>query len=335
MEDAGTVDLRGDKVLPYALRVIGQPADPSLRAAVASLAQWVADGAHRRPAAPGQPYAHADAVRIMDAWWPLLVQAVYQRVMGKPLLDQIEGAHQADSPPDVGVTDNPPHNNGDHLGSSWDTNFYGHVQKDLMQVLHLPVAQPDHRVYCGAGSLTACRQALEVSLAQAAAQTSDQVYAADGVCASGDQTCFDSIRFRPLGAITQPLIPWVNRPTFQQVVEVQAHRPFPPEPDCIYRNLPTISIVLVSGRRGRVGVTGRAVPRDCGVPPARVTGVSVSVYSAGRRHRLILRGTARGIGLWRVRLRSRQLKRGRYEIVASSSDVSGNIAVAQRTVAIR
>jgi hypothetical protein len=30
--------------------------------------------------------------------------------------------------------------------------------------------------------------------------------------------------FRPLGAITQPLIPWINRPTFQQVVEVQNHR---------------------------------------------------------------------------------------------------------------
>jgi hypothetical protein len=48
------------------------------------------------------------------------------------------------------------------------------------------------------------------------------------VCAKagspGDQTCFDAIYFRPLGAITQPLIPWQNRPTFQQVVEVQGHR---------------------------------------------------------------------------------------------------------------
>jgi hypothetical protein len=26
--------------------------------------------------------------------------------------------------------------------------------------------------------------------------------------------------FRPLGAITQPLTPWVNRPTFQQTVEI-------------------------------------------------------------------------------------------------------------------
>jgi hypothetical protein len=51
---------------------------------------------------------------------------------------------------------------------------------------------------------------------------------ADPVCSAagrgGDQACFDSIYFRPLGAITQPLIPWQNRPTFQQVVEVQGHR---------------------------------------------------------------------------------------------------------------
>jgi dihydroflavonol-4-reductase len=38
----------------------------------------------------------------------------------------------------------------------------------------------------------------------------------------GDQACYDTIFFRPLGGITQPLLPWQNRPTFQQVVEVGA-----------------------------------------------------------------------------------------------------------------
>ena len=32
------------------------------------------------------------------------------------------------------------------------------------------------------------------------------------------------VRVLPLGAVQQPLIDWVNRPTFQQVVEVQGHR---------------------------------------------------------------------------------------------------------------
>ena len=39
-----------------------------------------------------------------------------------------------------------------------------------------------------------------------------------------DQACFDRVRFRPLGAAEQPLIHWINRPTFQQIVEIQSHR---------------------------------------------------------------------------------------------------------------
>ena len=37
--------------------------------------------------------------------------------------------------------------------------------------------------------------------------------------------CSDSIEFKPTGAISQPLIEWVNRPTFQQAVEIQGHGP--------------------------------------------------------------------------------------------------------------
>jgi hypothetical protein len=33
------------------------------------------------------------------------------------------------------------------------------------------------------------------------------------------------VSFRPLGAVTQPLIHWINRPTFQQADEIQGHRP--------------------------------------------------------------------------------------------------------------
>ena len=47
-------------------------------------------------------------------------------------------------------------------------------------------------------------------------------YAGVGPCEAGDiQMCNDSIRFRPTGGITQAEIPWQNRPTFQQAVQVQ------------------------------------------------------------------------------------------------------------------
>ncbi len=51
------------------------------------------------------------------------------------------------------------------------------------------------------------------------------IYPADSVCSAGDQMCSDSIQFRAIGVITQPLIEWVNRPTFQQADEIAGHRP--------------------------------------------------------------------------------------------------------------
>ncbi|MGI8863326.1 MAG: penicillin acylase family protein [Solirubrobacteraceae bacterium] len=219
MGNAGTQDLRGVEVLPYALRIIGHPTDPVLAGAVRQLQAWVASGAHRinraHPGASGN-YEQSAAIRILDAWWPRLVNAEFGPVLGTSLLSQV----QAEFP----INDQPGHGtSGEHLGSSWDVGFYGIVQKDLRAALGQRVAGRLNRVYCGSGSLRSCRSALESSLLAAAAASPAQVYPADGVCAAGDQMCSDSIQFRAIGAVTQPLIEWVNRPTFQQVVEIQGH----------------------------------------------------------------------------------------------------------------
>jgi acyl-homoserine lactone acylase PvdQ len=224
---AGTQDLRGVEVLPYALQIIGTPSDPTLADAVNELRAWVATGAHRinrsNPGAHGD-YDQSDAVRIMDAWWPLLVRAEFQPLLGSGLLDQVEN--------DFPINDQPGHgaavhgtSGGAHLGSSWDVGFYGIVQKDLRAVLHRKVAGPLNRIYCGNGSVSRCRAALQGSLAAAVAQAPEQVYPADGVCQAGDQMCSDSIQFRAIGAITEPLIEWVNRPTFQQADSIEGHGP--------------------------------------------------------------------------------------------------------------
>ena len=218
---AGTQDLRGVEVLPYALKIIGHPRAPALASAVSELRTWVASGAHRinreNPAAHGD-YDQTDAVRIMDAWWPLLVKAEFEPVLGSALLNEVEGEFPINDEPGHGTS-------GAHLGSAFDVGFYGIVQKDLRAVLGQRVRGPLNRVYCGRGSLKRCRAALESSLAAAAAETPDQVYPADGVCAAGDQMCSDSIQFRAIGAITQPLIEWINRPTFQQADELVGHMP--------------------------------------------------------------------------------------------------------------
>jgi acyl-homoserine lactone acylase PvdQ len=216
MEQAGTTDLRGMTSLPLVLRILGTPKDPALAAAVAKLKAWSARGTHRIDRDRDGAYDDADAVRIMDAWWPRLIRAMFEPVMGKHLLDQLEATYQID---------NEPNNHGDHLGSAYQEGFYGYVLKDLKRVLRRPVAQKYAVAFCGRGKLAACRTALGASLKSALGEKATDTYPADAVCKAGDQPCLDSVRFRPLGGVTQPLIPWINRPTYQQAVEVQGSSP--------------------------------------------------------------------------------------------------------------
>jgi acyl-homoserine lactone acylase PvdQ len=221
MGEAATTDLRAERVLPLALRVLGAPRDPALAAAVAKLRAWVAAGAHRRDRDGDGRYEHADAVRILDAFWPRWMRAQFAPSLGEPLFDQLAAAHELD---------NAPNDHGQHRGSAYQTGWYGHASKDLRRVLGLKVRAPYSKRYCGGGRVARCRAALRGALARALEDDPGRLYA-DPVCAAagraGDQACFDAIRLRPIGGATQPLIGWQNRPTYQQAVEVQGHRPRP------------------------------------------------------------------------------------------------------------
>src|SRR4051794_25289958 len=218
MENAATVDLRGDAVLPWILTVAGHPRDKTLAKALNDLRAWHKSGAHRIDRNQDGNYEHASAIRTMDAWWPRLLRAEFQPVLGRKLFDSIEGMNELS---------NDPNNHGQHLGSAWQSGWYGYVIKDLRTLLGRKVRGRYSRVYCGRGVVRRCRSALLSSL-RAALKVDPKTLYADPVCAdagqSGDQTCYDAIYFRPLGAITQPLLPWQNRPTFQQVVSVEGHR---------------------------------------------------------------------------------------------------------------
>jgi acyl-homoserine lactone acylase PvdQ len=217
MEEAGTTDLRGMIPLPLALRVLGTPRDGALRAAVTTLRAWARGGAHRVDRNGDGRYDDAEAVRIMDAWWPRLVRAMFAPRMGKRLLDRLEATYEVD---------NAPNNHGAHLGSAYQEGFYGYVAKDLRRVLGVRQRAPYAVGFCGKGRRAACRRALQRSLREAIAVPASKLYSGDEQCKKagrdGDQMCFDSVSFRALGGVTQPLIPWINRPTYQQVVEVQA-----------------------------------------------------------------------------------------------------------------
>lgn len=333
MEDAATVDLRGDKVLPLLLEVIGDSGGDGVPEAIEKLEEWQEDGAHRRDKDDDGEYEHSDAVAIMDAWWPLLIEAEFQPTLGDDLYELLQQTISIDDPP-----------NG-HQGSSYISGWWGYVSKDLRSLLDGAGAssqseddsdeeggpgeddgdgegesdgedaggddggaedgaqgdvkgsqaggggdeggedgepadgdgdgdgsegppgegeggEPEKgtekrdaddedgveakdvdgelsRIYCGGdkdsdGDLDSCRDVLTDSLEQAIddAENRDELYE-DELCddtsddrrPDDDQVCFDAILFTAVGAITQPLINWQNRPTFQQVVEVQGERP--------------------------------------------------------------------------------------------------------------
>ncbi|MGW0498450.1 penicillin acylase family protein [Streptomyces sp. NPDC003007] len=222
MADAGLADLRAEDVLPRLLKVVNSApvTDPAAAAAVTKLQTWLANGAQRtETAADSKKYADADAIRILDAWWPLLVEAAFEPGLGSELYRAFTANLPVDESPSAahGPT-------GSHAGSSFQYGWWSYVDKDLRAVLGEQVKGPLARKYCGGGNLEACRDTLVGTLKEAAGKTAAQVYPGDDVCAAGDQWCADSINHRTLGGIKHGKIGWQNRPTYQQVVEFTSHR---------------------------------------------------------------------------------------------------------------
>ena len=156
----------------------------------------------------------------MDVWWPLRVRAQFRPALGARAFKAIRSAVQLD---------NEPNNHGEHLGSAYQTGWYGFVRKDLRTMLGRRVRGKYARRYCGGGRLRRCRAVLRRSLRRAVEVARGPIYAGDETCEKekrpGDQWCYDAVLQRPVGGATQPLIHWINRPTYQQVTEIQRSTP--------------------------------------------------------------------------------------------------------------
>jgi acyl-homoserine lactone acylase PvdQ len=209
MEDGGTVDLRGQEVLPYLLQVMGPTApggsDPRAQDMRDRLAAWLGTQTHRRDHDHDGAYDDPQSPAIMDAWWPRLAHAMFDTGSGNAIdnlhLELDDGNRRA------------------HIGSAFDDAFYSHVNKDLRQVLGLAVQDPWSRTYCGGGVLAACRTALWAALDQAAADLQAE-FSNPSVASWQRQIADEDIRQSPVGVTTVPAIHWINRPTFQQVVQI-------------------------------------------------------------------------------------------------------------------
>lgn len=233
MEGAALADLRAEDVLPDLIRVLRSApvTDPAAATALQQLEAWLADGAQRKETSPGShAYADAAAIRVLDAWWPLVADGVMRPGLGDQLFAALTGALQINESPSGGQTGaaggGPVSANEaiPHKGSAFQYGWWSYLDKDLRAVLGDPVAGPLARPFCGGGDLSACRTVLLTTLTQAAAQTPAQVYPGDADCTAGDQWCADTIIQRPLGGVTDDKTTWQNRPTYQQVVQFTGHR---------------------------------------------------------------------------------------------------------------
>jgi hypothetical protein len=196
-------------------RALGKVKDPAARAALQKLEAWRRAGAHRRDLNKDKVYDDNDAVVLMDAWWPKLVDAEFRPVLRNPSLAALRTMFPYGEERGTGP-----------YAPDFADGWYGQVSKDLRD-LFTPkrVRGRWSRVYCGNGSKKRCRKALLSSLTAAMKVTPQELYG-HGDCAS-DPTpyCNDQNRLTNASAISVPPMLFQNRPTFQQTVEIPRSLP--------------------------------------------------------------------------------------------------------------
>jgi hypothetical protein len=216
------------------LKALGKPADPRLRKAMALLRDWARRGGHRRDLNKDGHYDDDRAVTLMDAWWPRLVGAAFRPTLGATAFSSLSSMNPL----------------GDHTDSApraadFYYGWWGYVSKDLRGLLKArpkarrvrrggkvvvrrskdPIKGRYSRAYCGRGSLKRCRTVLRASLLDALPVTKQSLYGRGPCRTKPEASCFDMNRSTVTSALAIPDFPFQNRPTFQQVVQVEKRLP--------------------------------------------------------------------------------------------------------------
>ena len=214
MEEPATEDVRAVKVLPIILRALGKPRNDELADAVQTLREWRAAGGHRRDLDGDGHYDHDEAVRIMDAWWPLLLHAEFHGALGKETFDAVRDMVDFGDP-----------GRGDPEAPAFSDGWYGYVSKDLRGLFGPRPKGAFSRTYCGRGSKKKCRGAMRRSLSEALDVSAEELYGYGDCESDPEPSCWDMNRSTVASAIELPPAPFQNRPTFQQTVSIKRQVP--------------------------------------------------------------------------------------------------------------
>jgi acyl-homoserine lactone acylase PvdQ len=253
MEDGGSVDLDGSQLVgPIAAALNGASLTPAEQQVLSILQNWSQDpfwgagvpGAHRRDRSASGSYEQGNAIAIMDKLYPRLAHAIFE-----PWLAPRPKSSDADSFAQLAginsLNDIPR-----AQGSAYDGGWEGYLQRSLQQAVNPSLANGYSQVYCGgdgsggSGSLASCQAALKGALDSTINQLTSLYRSSDPstwTCARSNETgsrgpgsgqadntkcnpSLDDITYNEVGVGSVPAMPWVNRPTFQQVVSFPAGR---------------------------------------------------------------------------------------------------------------
>jgi hypothetical protein len=229
MADAGFTDLRGQEVLPLLLQLLKSGSMDDTQTQVAALMQawidagsgsWIDGkpglGAWRRDRDKDGKYDARQAVVLMDAWYPHLIDALLPQVTAVEGTDCLALQCRYDPP--------------SKQGSAFEFGYF-QMMKRVLQMALGTTGHTDYRALKCAGTGTAadCRNGVITALTQALADLGGWA-ARDGwdgttlanTKMTGDTVeTYDAIEHTSFGYFSVAPTPWINRPTFQQVVEIR------------------------------------------------------------------------------------------------------------------
>jgi acyl-homoserine lactone acylase PvdQ len=204
MGDAGHVDLRGSHVLPWVLELLQAVAEDTtdVKPALDALEAWYEAGAMRRDRDGDGDYEHSGAIALMDTWFEPMIRAVFG--------EQLDGLYGLIP---LGFDDKP-----SSIGSAYQSGYYSYLQKVFRMALGQSLIAPFEELRCADGSETGCRAALVESLSEAISILTELFGSSDPGDWRVDPSA-EQIEFEPYGLLMVNPAPWVNRPTFQQVIQ--------------------------------------------------------------------------------------------------------------------